>query len=59
MTQILNGEPPANTEKVEVNTLPGMQFCYSGGGTTVAQQAIIDLLKNRSHKSCVNLRSIH
>jgi CubicO group peptidase (beta-lactamase class C family) len=44
VTQILNGEPPANTEKVEVNTLPGKEFCYSGGGTTVAQQAIVDLL---------------
>ncbi len=43
VTQILNGEPPANTEKVEVNILPGLQFRYSGGGTTVAQQAIVDL----------------
>jgi CubicO group peptidase (beta-lactamase class C family) len=44
VTQILNGEPPANTEKVEVNILPGLQFRYSGGGTMVAQQAIVDLL---------------
>ena len=44
VTQILNGEPPANTEKVEVDILPGLQSRYSGGGTTVAQQAIIDLL---------------
>jgi CubicO group peptidase (beta-lactamase class C family) len=43
VTQILNGEPPANTEKVEVNILPGLQFRYSGGGTTVAQQAVVDL----------------
>jgi CubicO group peptidase (beta-lactamase class C family) len=43
--QILNGEPPANTAKVEVNILPGMQFRYSGGGITVAQQALVDLLQ--------------
>jgi CubicO group peptidase (beta-lactamase class C family) len=44
-TQILNGESPANTAKVEVSILPGMQFRYSGGGTTVAQQVVVDLLK--------------
>jgi len=43
--QILNGERPSNTPKVEANILPGMQFRYSGGGTTVAQLAIIDHLK--------------
>ena len=42
--QILNGEAPANTSKVEVNMFPGTQFRYSGGGTTVAQQALMDLL---------------
>jgi len=45
VTQILNGEFPANTAKVEVNILPGTQFRYSGGGTTVAQQVLVDLLK--------------
>lgn len=43
--QILNGKAPANTAKVEVNILPGTQFRYSGGGITVAQQALVDLLK--------------
>ena len=43
--QILSGEASANTAKVEVNILPGTQFRYSGGGTTVAQQALVDLLK--------------
>ena len=43
--QILNGEGPANTARVEVNILPGTQFRYSGGGTTVAQQALADFLK--------------
>jgi CubicO group peptidase (beta-lactamase class C family) len=43
--QILSGESPANTPKVEVNILTGTQFRYSGGGTTVAQQAVVDQLK--------------
>ncbi|MCC5626003.1 serine hydrolase, partial [Nostoc sp. CHAB 5715] len=43
--QVLNGEPPANTEKVEVNIIPGLHYRYSGGGTTVAQQVLVDLLK--------------
>jgi len=44
LIQILNGEPPANTEKVEVNIIPGLHFRYSGGGMTVAQQVLVDLL---------------
>ncbi|NMG19193.1 serine hydrolase domain-containing protein [Brasilonema bromeliae] len=43
--QVLNGEPPANTDKVEVNIIPGLHYRYSGGGTTVAQQVLVDLLK--------------
>ena len=45
VSQILNGELPANTAKVEATILPGLQFRYSGGGTTVAQQAVVDLLQ--------------
>lgn len=44
VTQILNGEAPTNTAKVEVNLLPSTQFRYSGGGTTVAQQVLVDVL---------------
>jgi CubicO group peptidase (beta-lactamase class C family) len=44
VVQILNGEPPANSLKVEVNILPGLQYRYSGGGTTVAQQLLVDVL---------------
>ncbi|MBD2244893.1 serine hydrolase [Nostoc sp. FACHB-888] len=43
--QVLNGEPPANTDKVEVNIIPGLHHRYSGGGITVAQQVLVDLLK--------------
>ena len=42
--QILDGQPPANTPAVRVNLLPGTQFRYSGGGTTVAQQVVVDRL---------------
>jgi CubicO group peptidase (beta-lactamase class C family) len=42
--QLLFGEPPTNTAPVEVNILPGLTFRYSGGGTTVAQQAVVDVL---------------
>ena len=40
--QVLDGAPPANSQPVRVNILPGVQYRYSGGGTTVAQLAIED-----------------
>ena len=43
--QILDGEAPANTGPVRVNLLPGSQIRYSGGGTTIGQLAVADLLK--------------
>jgi CubicO group peptidase (beta-lactamase class C family) len=45
VAQILNGESPANTARVEVNILPGLQSRYSGGGITVAQLVLVDFLK--------------
>ncbi|MBA3947373.1 MAG: serine hydrolase [Herpetosiphonaceae bacterium] len=44
LPQILDGQPPANTAAVRVNILPATQFRYSGGGTTVAQQLVVDVL---------------
>lgn len=41
--QILEGKPPANTGPVRVDLAPGTRFRYSGGGTTVAQQAMADV----------------
>jgi CubicO group peptidase (beta-lactamase class C family) len=43
--QILNGEPPANTEPVRVDILPGTKWRYAGGGTTVAQQLMVDVAR--------------
>ncbi len=42
LSQILQGDPPSNTAPILVDILPGTQFRYSGGGTTIAQQAVVD-----------------
>jgi CubicO group peptidase (beta-lactamase class C family) len=44
LVQVLNGEAPANTEAVTVNAIPGTQFRYSGGGTSIVQLILTDLL---------------
>jgi len=44
MPQVLGGVPPANTAPVIVDTVPGLAFRYSGGGTTIAQLAIMDVM---------------
>jgi CubicO group peptidase (beta-lactamase class C family) len=44
LTQVLDGTPPANTTPIYVDLIPGMQFRYSGGGTTIAQLAVTDLV---------------
>jgi CubicO group peptidase (beta-lactamase class C family) len=53
--QVLNGEPPANTDRVEVNLIPGLHFRYSGGGTTIAQQVLVDVLKRPFSKIMLEL----
>jgi CubicO group peptidase (beta-lactamase class C family) len=45
LIQILNGEPPANTGKIHVDTEPNTEFRYSGGGYTIIQQILIDQLQ--------------
>ncbi len=42
--QVLNGEKPANTAPIRVDTVPGTKWRYSGGGYTVMQQMLIDVL---------------
>src|SRR5262245_2289852 len=42
---VLQGVPPANTPEVIVDLLPGLTFRYSGGGTTIAQQVVVDVLR--------------
>jgi CubicO group peptidase (beta-lactamase class C family) len=43
--QLLDGKPPANSEAVRVTKPVGAKFEYSGGGTTIMQQLLIDVLK--------------
>ena len=43
VVQVLDGERPANTAPVRVDTTPGAIWRYSGGGFTVAQQLMIDV----------------
>jgi CubicO group peptidase (beta-lactamase class C family) len=42
--EVLRGVPPANTPEVIVDLLPGLAFRYSGGGSTIAQQVVVDVL---------------
>lgn len=41
--QVLQGVPPANSAAVVVDQAPGTAVRYSGGGTTIVQQAIVDV----------------
>ena len=43
--QILDGKPPANSEAVRVDQVPGSKFKYSGGGYTVAQLLMTEATK--------------
>jgi CubicO group peptidase (beta-lactamase class C family) len=42
-TQVLNGEKPANTPAIRVDTAPGTIFRYSGGGYVIVQQLLEDV----------------
>jgi CubicO group peptidase (beta-lactamase class C family) len=44
LVQVLDGAKPANTAPVRVDLLPGTKFRYSGGGTTIVQLALQDVL---------------
>lgn len=43
LTQILDGEKPANTDPIRVVIEPGTESRYSGGGVTIEQQLLVDL----------------
>ena len=50
ITQILDGvKPPANTDAIRVDSIPGTTFRYSGGGTTIAQLLIEDMTGQSFH----------
>ncbi len=41
--QILDGAPPANSDPIRVDIVPGSQHRYSGGGYTLAQLVVADV----------------
>ena len=43
LRQILDGQEPANSAAIQVVSPPGQAFKYSGGGTTILQQMVIDI----------------
>jgi CubicO group peptidase (beta-lactamase class C family) len=43
LVQILNGTPPAHSPPVRVESVPGSQFSYSGGGYEIADLAVRDI----------------
>ncbi len=48
--QILDGIPPANTRAVRSLWEPGLRYKYSGGGTTISQQLLMDITKQPYHE---------
>lgn len=53
--QILDGKWPAKSSRVYVNVPVGSRFRYSGGGTTVEQLVIEDLMAQSFHEAADNL----
>ena len=43
LVQVLDGEPPANTPAIRVDTTPGTIWRYSGGGYVITQQLLLDV----------------
>ena len=43
LQQVLDGSGPANTPPIRVDIPPGETYRYSGGGTTIVQQMLIDV----------------
>lgn len=45
LIQVLNGEKPANTPPIRVESEPGSKWNYSGGGYVIMQQLLLDTTK--------------
>jgi len=45
LVQVLNGQKPANTGPIRLESAPGSKWNYSGGGFTVMQQLLLDVTK--------------
>ena len=44
LLELLDGRPPANSPAIRVDFVPGSRYRYSGGGYSVVQQLIIDVM---------------
>lgn len=45
LLEVLEGDQPANTPGVRVTSLPGLRFRYSGGGFSIVQQVLMDVMQ--------------
>jgi CubicO group peptidase (beta-lactamase class C family) len=45
LKQVLRGAAPSNSPPILVDVLPGVARRYSGGGTTIAQQVVLDVMR--------------
>lgn len=45
LVEVLNGQKPANTQAIVVESAPGSKWNYSGGGYTVMLQMLLDVTK--------------
>jgi CubicO group peptidase (beta-lactamase class C family) len=43
LINVLDGLPPAHTPPIRIESMPGEQWNYSGGGYTIVQQLIVDV----------------
>ncbi|GAB1739757.1 hypothetical protein NU219Hw_g4695t1 [Hortaea werneckii] len=53
VVDILSGNPPSNTPKVRFDSFPGAQFSYSGGGFTVLQ-VFLEQVMQRPFKDVIH-----
>jgi CubicO group peptidase (beta-lactamase class C family) len=45
LIQVLDGQKPANTPPIRIESEPGSQWKYSGGGFTIMQQTLLDVTR--------------
>lgn len=44
LVEVLNGTPPANSPPIRSEAIPGARWNYSGGGYTIMQQMVLDVV---------------
>lgn len=55
LIEVLNGTPPANSERIQVIDVPGKKYSYSGCGYTIIQLALMDIYKQPFNTLMTNL----